>query len=54
LIDNLIFLSRGGIGKYLYHQQEALWNKIFIEFAGLEKMEEILTEKLDKGWIELK
>jgi hypothetical protein len=54
LIDNLIFLSRGGIGKYLYHQQEALWNKIFIEFAGLEKMEEILTEKIDKGWVELK
>ncbi len=54
LIDNLIFLSRGGIGKYLYHQQEALWNKIFIEFAGLEKMEEILIEKLDRGWVELK
>ena len=54
LIDNIIFLSRGGIGKYLYHQQEALWNKIFIEFAGLDIMEKVIIESLDKGYAELK
>lgn len=54
LIDSIIFLGRGGIGKYLYHQQEALWNKIFVEFMGLEKMEQILMENLERGYIELK
>lgn len=54
LLDNLISLTRGGIGKYLYHQQEALWNKIFIEFLGEEKLEEMLVENMEKGFIELK
>jgi hypothetical protein len=54
LIDSIIFLGRGGMGKYLYHQQEALWNKIFIEFMGLEKMEELLMKHLEKGYVELK
>ena len=53
-IDNIIFLSRGGIGKYMYHQQEALWNKIFIDFMGLERLEKELMENLTKGYIELK
>ena len=26
LLDNVISLTHGGLGKYLYHQQEALWN----------------------------
>ena len=54
LIDNIIFLARGGVGKYLYHQQEALWNKIFIEFMGQERLEELLMENLLKGYVELK
>ncbi len=54
LLDNLISLTRGGISKYLYHQQEALWNKIFIEFMGEEKLEELLVENIEKGVIELK
>jgi len=54
LLDNLISLTHGGIGKYLYHQQEALWNKIFIEFMGEEKLEEMLVENIEKGFIELK
>ncbi len=53
LLDNLISLTHGGIGKYLYHQQEALWNKIFIEFMGEEKLELLLLENIDKGFIEL-
>jgi len=54
LLDNLISLTHGGIGKYLYHQQEALWNKIFIEFMGEEKLELLLIENIDKGFIGLK
>ncbi|PJE59661.1 MAG: hypothetical protein COU85_02500 [Candidatus Portnoybacteria bacterium CG10_big_fil_rev_8_21_14_0_10_44_7] len=53
LIDNIIALTRGGLMKYLYHQQEALWNKIFTEYLGLEKMEELLVQNLDKGIIRL-
>ena len=54
LIDNIISLSRGSIGKYMYHQQEALWNKIFIEFMGQDKIEEIIMNNLEKGYVELK
>ncbi|MFH0852003.1 MAG: hypothetical protein V1845_00110 [bacterium] len=54
LLDNVISLTRGGLGKYLYHQQEALWNKIFIEYMGEEKLEEMVVENLEKGYIELK
>jgi hypothetical protein len=53
LLDNVISLTRGGLSKYLYHQQEALWNKIFIEFMGEEKLEELLIENIEKGFIEL-
>lgn len=54
LVDNIISLTHGGIGKYLYHQQEALWNKIFIEYMGEEKLEEMVVQNLEKGYIELK
>lgn len=39
--------------KYLYHHQEALWNKIFIAFFGEKKMEELIIENFDKGFIKL-
>jgi len=53
LLDNLISLTHGGLDKYLYHQQEALWNKIFIEFMGEEKLEELLVENIEGGVIKL-
>ncbi|MBU1102377.1 hypothetical protein KJ853_01835 [Patescibacteria group bacterium] len=53
LLDNVISLTHGGLGKYLYHQQEALWNKIFIEFMGEDKLEELIVENIKKGFIEL-
>lgn len=53
LIDNLIGLTKGGLMKYLYHQQEALWNKIFIEYLGAEEMERLIIEHLDEGIIKL-
>ena len=39
--------------KYLYHHQEALWNKIFAGFLGEEKMEEMIIQNFEKGFIEL-
>lgn len=39
--------------KYLYHHQESLWNKIFIEYFGEEKMEETMKENIIKGWFEM-
>lgn len=39
--------------KYLYHHQESLWNKIFIEYFGNEKLEELLRENIVQGWFEL-
>jgi len=39
--------------KYLYHHQEALWNKIFIEYFGVEKMEEEIKENIIEGWFEI-
>ena len=39
--------------KYLYHHQESLWNKIFTEYFGEEKMEEIMKENIIKGWFEI-
>ena len=39
--------------KYLYHHQEALWNKIFSEYFGEEKTEELMKENIIKGWFEI-
>jgi len=39
--------------KYLYHNQEALWNKIFCEYFSEEKMEEMMKENILKGWFEV-
>lgn len=39
--------------KYLYHHQEAMWNKIFSSFFSEEKMEKMILENFEKGIIEL-
>ena len=38
---------------FLYHQQEALWNKIFIEYMGLDRMEELMQQHIIDGFITL-
>lgn len=53
LIDLVMTLVKRDQIKYLYHQQEALWNKIFIEYFGREKMNELIEENIIKGYIEL-
>jgi len=47
-----LFKDRGQI-KYLYNQQEALWNKIFREYMGDENLEKLVIENFNKGFISL-
>ncbi|HXV26586.1 MAG TPA: hypothetical protein VD862_00945 [Candidatus Paceibacterota bacterium] len=54
LIDLLMSLVQKERIKYLYHQQEALWNKIFVEYMGREKMEQLIAENIFSGFIRLK
>lgn len=54
LIDIVMSLvKKEGGTKYLYHQQESLWNKIFIEYLGRDKMNELINNNIIKGYIEL-
>ena len=46
-------VDRAQTVKYLYHHQESLWNKIFIEYFGLEKMLELTKKNIVKGWFEV-
>lgn len=39
--------------KYLYHHQEALWNKIFIEYFSREELEEYAKKYILKGYFSI-
>ena len=52
LIDVVMTLVQKEKIKYLYHQQEAVWNKIFIEYLGRNKMNELIEQNVIKGYIE--
>ncbi len=53
LTDLIMSLVKKGQVKYLYHQQEALWNRIFSEYEGRERMNELVEENIINGFIEL-
>ncbi|MCR4337908.1 MAG: hypothetical protein NUV91_08915, partial [Candidatus Omnitrophica bacterium] len=53
LTDLIMSLVKKGQVKYLYHQQEALWNKIFSEHQGRERMNQLIEENIITGFIEL-
>ena len=53
LIDMIMSVVKKGQVKYLYHQQEALWNKIFSEYMGRERMNRMIEENLISGFIKL-
>ena len=54
LVDTVMSLvMRKELIKYLYHHQEALWNRIFAEYFGEEKLEELIKENIVKGWFEV-
>jgi len=56
LIDNIMSLvQEKDLIKYLYHQQEAMWNHILEGYVGGdEKLEEIVIDGFDKGYVRLK
>ncbi len=54
LVDTVMSLvKRKELAKYLYHQQEALWNKIFIEYFGLAELEKKSKNYIIRGWFEV-
>ncbi len=53
LIDLTMSLVKRERVKYLYHQQEALWNKIFAEYFGRERMNRLIEENIIGGFIKL-
>ena len=53
LIDLIMSTVQKGEVKYLYHQQEALWNKIFVEYVGRERMDQLINDNIIEGFIVL-
>ncbi len=54
LVDTVMSLvKQKELAKYLYHHQEALWNKIFIEYFSLEKLEKLSKDHIVRGWFEV-
>ncbi len=54
LVDNLMSMTKGEqMSRYLFHHQEALWNKIFISYFGEEKAENLIEQNIVKGWFEV-
>ncbi len=53
LIDVVMGLIQRGEVSYLYHQQEALWNKIFVEYLGGERLAQLTEENIIGGFIQL-
>ena len=42
------------VGEYIrYHQQEALWNELFLRYVGTERRDKLLIENFNKGSIKL-
>ena len=54
LVDTAMSLvQQKDMVKYLYHHQEALWNKIFIEYFSIEELEKKAKENILRGWFEV-
>jgi hypothetical protein len=54
LVDTVMSLvKRREMEKYLYHHQEELWNKIFAEYFGVNKLEEYSIKYLLRGYFEV-
>ncbi len=54
LVDTVMALvKQKELIKYLYHHQEALWNKIFSEYFSIEELEKLSKDYIVKGWFEV-
>ena len=55
LVDIAMSLANKSRGKrYVYHQHEALWNRIFQEYFGWELLEKSAKDNIITGKIEFK
>lgn len=54
LIDTVMSLVEKEKIFYLYHHQEALWNKIFQEYFSFDEMRSMMIGNFKKGYIEFK
>ena len=51
---SLVSFMEGKKEVLTYHQREAMWTKIFAEYAGGEdKLEQMVLDNFDKGYISL-
>lgn len=54
LVDTVMSLvKQKEMIKYLYHHQEALWNKIFIDYFSIEELENYAKKNLLRGYFEI-
>lgn len=54
LVDTVMSLvMEKQMTKFLYHHQEALWNKIFIAHLGEEKVTDLIKKNMIRGWFEI-
>lgn len=53
VVDLVMSLVTRGETKYVYHQSEAMWNCIFSEYIGHDRMNTLIEENIIKGFIEL-
>lgn len=54
LVDTVMSLVKEKeLIKYLYHHQEALWNKIFTEYFSRDELEKVSKEYLLQGYFEI-
>src|SRR3989344_4980817 len=51
VVDLIMSLVKQGEIKYLYHQQEAMWNHIFSEYMGRDTMNKLTEENIIKVFI---
>lgn len=49
IVDCAMSLSDLTKKKYTYHQREALWNRLYVEYFGSERLEEFCKEQIIQG-----
>ncbi len=54
LVDTVMSLvKQKELIKYLYHHEEALWNKIYTSYFSEKEMEEMMRKHIIRGWFEI-
>lgn len=53
VVDLVMSSVTKGEAKYLYHQQESLWNRIFSGYLGRDKMNQLIEDNIIGGFIKL-